>query len=150
MAKGLHLQRLTYNNDPIAAREATQLNFATELNKALHGDNLRRDIPVKEITRMVKKMLVERKQVVGEGGLVARQTAPRLTRTLTKAWDSKRKMNFDGSIGEWKKGRKLRELNKERATKALAPVVPVVPDDYEDDHDKKQREIGEFICTLYP
>ncbi|RDL37425.1 uncharacterized protein BP5553_04858 [Venustampulla echinocandica] len=143
MAKGVHLEgRSKRKDDPGSARHAAQLNFATELNKALHGNDFRQDISKKEITRMVEKMMVERKHVVGKGGLMERQGTARLTRSLRMAWETNRKMDFNGSIGEWKDGRKLVEINKERVAKGLPPME-VLEEDEDEDGENAAAEVEE-------
>ena len=76
---------------------------------------------------MLDQMLVERKGVVGKGGLTGRQQGGRITRSLRLAWERRKPIGFDGSISEWKGGRKKREEAKERERLGLPPLEEPIP-----------------------
>ena len=121
MARGIHLDEKPSSTSKKGKYTSTStsnayLNFATELNHALHGDKYQEDISKREVTKMLDKMLKEKKQVVGRGGLMERQRTGRITRFLRLAWESNRRGGFDGSLTEWNSGRRERELGLAPAT----------------------------------
>lgn len=121
MARGIHLDEnpspsSTSTSKPKKRTPSTTstpnayLTFATALNHALHGDRYQEDISKREVTRQLDKMLREKKQVVGRGGLMERQRSGRVTRMLRCAWESNRRAGSDGSLGE----KRLREVEMGR------------------------------------
>ncbi|PBP26690.1 hypothetical protein BUE80_DR002357 [Diplocarpon rosae] len=115
IARGVHLEQNSNKrtDDPSQARKNAHEAFYTALNTALHGKDFTKDINKREVTRMLDRVLKERKHVVGKGGLAERKTSGRITRTLTSAWKRPIKSSdFDGSLGEWEQGRKERVLQE--------------------------------------
>lgn len=68
---------------------------------------------------MLDRVLSEKKAVMC---LVERQSTGRITRSLRMAWECNRKGDFDGSLSEWKMGRKLKEEDRRRAEMGLPPL----------------------------
>jgi hypothetical protein len=125
MARGVHLEGKSSKKDaPYSSRSNAYLNFATELNKALHGDRYGEDISKREVTKMLDKMLKEKKQVVGRGGLMERQQTGRITSFLRMCWESNRRADFDGSLGEWNVGERRDRVRAERRLPPLEDVAP--------------------------
>lgn len=103
MARGIHLTPT--GKDPSGTeRSTTYLNFATEFNKALHGENFREDIEKKDIIRCLERLMVTKKYIVRSGGLMDRQRPGRITRGLRMAWEGNRRLDFDGTREEWEGG----------------------------------------------
>jgi hypothetical protein len=123
MAKGTHLEeRGKRSDEPGAMRRHAYLNVATELNKAVHGNsNFGNDIDKKEVAKMIDKMLVEKKGVVGKGGYMERATRGRITRGLKRMWEREPSFDYDGSLSEWKQWRKESEAEKRRIAAGGAP-----------------------------
>lgn len=125
MARGVHLaERPSREDDIPKGKFNTYLNFATELNHALHGTDYKQDIPKRKVAKILDKMLTEKKAVVGKGGLMERQQTGRLTRALRMAWECNRKGDFDGSLSEWNAGRKEMETEKLREKNGFPPEQP--------------------------
>lgn len=114
MAKGMHLEeRGKRSDEPGAMRRHAYLNVATELNLAVNGKNgYGEDIDKREVAKMIDRMLVEKKGVVGKGGYMERATRGRITRGLKMAWERSKGADFDGSLGEWNQWRKESEEEK--------------------------------------
>jgi hypothetical protein len=81
---------------------------------------------------MIDKMLLERKGVVGRGGYMERQAVPRITRGLKRLWERPTKFDYDGSLGEWKLGRKKVEQEKLRIAKGGTPAEDTIMISIED------------------
>lgn len=126
MAKGVHIQGRgkKRTTDPAQLRHAARMDFVTAVNEALSKGkhNYDNDISVRDILDKLDELLVERKHVVGPGGLMERSSRGKLTRSLTFAFRRNRDMDFDGSIDEWKAGRRLVEVNKYRLKKGMVPL----------------------------
>lgn len=118
MAKGMHLEeRGNRRDEPGASRQHAYLNVATELNKAVNGANgFQNDIDRKEVAKMIDRMLVEKKGVVGKGGYMERATNGRITRGLKKMWNREPSFDYNGSETEWKQWRKESETEKRRTS----------------------------------
>ncbi len=107
IARGVHLEeRVKRSEAPETGRFNAYENFATQLNFALHRNDYESDIQKKEVTRMLDQILAERKHVVGKGGLVERYSGGRITRTTKRTFDRIHRLDFDGSLSEWKQGRR--------------------------------------------
>ena len=108
-------------------RQHAYLNVATELNKAVNGENgFGNDIDKKEVAKMIDKMLVEKKGVVGKGGYMERSTKGRITRGLKRMWEREPSFDYDGSLSEWGQWRKKSEAEKRRVTADGVPPVQSV------------------------
>ena len=115
MVKSDHLGRKVKKGETAdQARQEAYLDIATKLNDAVHKGDYRNDIDKREVARMIDQVLIERKHVVGQGGVMERQVVPHITRTLKQTWERSTKYDFDGSLAEWNKGRKEREVEKQR------------------------------------
>lgn len=68
---------------------------------------------------MLDRVLSEKKAVMG---LIERQSTGRITRRVRMAWECGRRGDFDGSLGEWKNGRKDKEEDRRRAERGLPPL----------------------------
>ena len=113
MAKGLHREDPTKKSDtPGRARRHAHLEMATALNNALHGNDFENDISKREVSKMIDKILEERKAIVGPGGYMDRAVPGRITRGLKMMWERSTKFDFDGSMAEWNLGRKAKEMKK--------------------------------------
>lgn len=128
MAKGLHLEERGNRQDDVRAmRQNAYLNVATELNKAVNGINhFGNDIDRKEVARMIDKMLVEKKGVVGKGGYMERATRGRITRGLKIMWNRKPSFDYNGTQIEWKAWRKESEAEKRRIAAGSALKNPAI------------------------
>jgi hypothetical protein len=119
ITKGVHLEERGKRSDAAhLARKNAYDNFATELNKVLHGDRYHEDINKKEVTRMLDHVLLKHKGIVGRGGLAERQFAGRVTSALRLAFlrsrTSRSPIDYDGSVSEWNQWRRERERQKRR------------------------------------
>jgi hypothetical protein len=122
MARSLHLDS-NRNDEPSAARRHAYLNVATELNKAVNGDrDFGNDIDKREVTKMIEKMLVEKKGVIGKGGYMERATRGRITRGLRQMWGREPSFDYDGSLSEWNQWRKASEEEKSRIAAGGVPT----------------------------
>ena len=123
LAKGMHLEeRGRRSDEPGAMRRNAYLNVASELNKALNGKkNYGQDIDKKEVTKMVDRMLAEKKGVLGRGGFMERATRGRITRALKIMWLREPSFDYSGTLGEWKQWRKESEAEKRRVAAGGAP-----------------------------
>jgi hypothetical protein len=145
IVRGVHLQDYTTTNrstTEYAARKVSNENFCTALNSALHGEDYSEDLYQKDIIKQLDKVLLERKHVVGPGGLVERGQAKRLTRTIHSAWKRGSKLNFDGSIAEWEEWRKRAVENESRRSKGLRSL------EEEEELQRKEREAGKLIPPI--
>ena len=127
LAKGVHLEERGKATDEASVmRQHAYLNVATELNKAVNGENgFGNDIDKKEVARMIDKMLVEKKGVVGKGGYMERSTKGRITRGLKRMWEREPSFDYDGSLSEWDQWRKKSEAEKRRITGGVPPLQSV-------------------------
>lgn len=117
MAKNMHLEEKGNRNDEEGVmRRHAYLNVATALNEAVNGKNggFGDDIDKKEVAKMIDKMLVEKKGVVGKGGYMERATSGRITRGLKRMWEREPSFDYDGSLSEWNQWRKVDEEEKRR------------------------------------
>ena len=114
MAKGLHCENpgKKSDNNPERVKRHAHLEVATALNKAVYGDDFENDISKREISKMIDKILEERKAIFGSGGYMDRSVPGRITRGLKLMWERSTKFDFDGSMAEWKLGRKAKEMGK--------------------------------------
>jgi hypothetical protein len=121
LCRGTHLSPSSASRKdlPSTVLKNTYLNFATELNLALHGTDYEQDIPKREVTKMLERVLREKKAVMG---LIERQKTGRITRGVRMAWESGRRGDFDGSVGEWNNGRKEKVEDRRRAECGLPPL----------------------------
>jgi hypothetical protein len=87
------------------------LHFATELNRALHGNRgYDQDIAPEDVEDLLAKLHRRRK---GALRFIERQGAPyRLTRAKTLAF--RRELDFDGSLHEWVVGGRRAKVMKQR------------------------------------
>jgi hypothetical protein len=147
MARGTHLEeRGKRTDDNSVLRQHAYLNVATKLNEAVHKGDYVNDITKKEVSKMIDKVLVERKGVVGKGGYMERSTSGRVTRGLKRAWDRNPPIDFDGSLSEWSQWRKASEAEKERIAKGGAPKEPELDVEFvEDDTAESDASSGGFI-----
>jgi hypothetical protein len=136
IVRGVHLQDYETTNRSTtehAARQRSNENFCTALNDALHGDDYFEDIYKKDIIKQLNKMLLERKHVVGLGGLVERSGVRHLTRAINNAWKRGSQLNFDF---------RKRELENESGrSKGLCSL------EEEEDKQRKEQEAGK---PIYP
>ncbi|KIN07311.1 hypothetical protein OIDMADRAFT_47225 [Oidiodendron maius Zn] len=86
--------------------------MATALNNVLHGNDFENDISKRDVSKMIDKILEERKAIVGPGGYMDRAVPGRITRGLKMMWERSTKFDFDGSMAEWNLGRKVKEMKK--------------------------------------
>lgn len=93
--------------DPTKRASIQYLDFASALNRTLHGNNMSKDIPLKEVVFMVKLIVAENK---GTMGFLERNRSGHLTRGLLLRF--MRKLRFTGSKEEWEAGRKEREMGR--------------------------------------
>jgi hypothetical protein len=145
IVRGAHLQDYTTTHrstTEYAAKQISNENFCTALNAALHGDDFSQDLYRKDIIKQLNKMLLERKHVVGPGGLVERGQAKHLTRTIHSAWKRGSKLNFDGSIAEREEWRKRAVENESRRSKGLCSL------EEEEEKQRKEREAGKLIYPV--
>ncbi|KAG9227993.1 hypothetical protein BJ875DRAFT_530189 [Amylocarpus encephaloides] len=137
IVKGVHLynagSHLTVGAE-ITARRIAHQEFSSKVNESLHGTNYSEDIREGEIIACLKKLMVERKHVIGDFGLVERSRSRRLTRAIKNAWNSNRKGNFTGSINEWENGRKEEVGDELRKEKGLPTV--------QEEHDAKKKAVA--------
>jgi hypothetical protein len=119
----VHLEERGKGNDePGDMRRHAYLNVATELNKAVNGaSDFGRDIDKKEVSRMIDRMLIEKKGVVGKGGYMERATNGRITRGLKRMWEREPSFDYDGTLSEWKQWRKESEAKKRCIAEGCAP-----------------------------
>jgi len=120
--KGVHLEERGKRSDTAhVARNNAYVTFATELNKALHGENYAEDISKREVARMLDHVLLKHKGIVGKGGLTERQFGGRVTRALSLAFLKSRTspIDYDGSVSEWNQWRRERERQKWRVRLGL-------------------------------
>lgn len=123
MAKGLHRENPGKRPDPPGREKRhAHLEVATALNKAVHGNDFESDISKLEVSKMIDKVLEERKAIVGAGGYMERATPGRITRGLKRMWDRSTKFDFDGSESEWKLGRKEKVMERLRIANGGAVV----------------------------
>jgi hypothetical protein len=124
MAKTMHLEgRGNCKDEESAMRRHAYMNVTTALNKALNGENggYGDDIDKTEVAKMIDKMLVEKKGVVGKGGYMERATSGRITRGLKRMWEREPSFDYDGSLSEWNQWRKAAEEEKRRIAAGGAP-----------------------------
>jgi hypothetical protein len=123
MAKGTHLEeRGKRNDEPGAMRRHAYLNVASEINRAVNGmRNYGQDIDKKEVAKMIDRMLIEKKGVVGKGGYMERATRGRITRGLKIMWLREPSFDYNGSLSEWKQWRKETEAEKRRVAAGGTP-----------------------------
>lgn len=150
MAKGMHLEERGQRNDEAGAmRRHAYLNVATELNKAVNGANdFGNDIDKKEVAKMIDRMLVEKKGVVGKGGYMERATRGRITRGLKRMWQRKPGFDYDGSQSEWKQWRREREVERKRVADGGTPkdgVTVDVVEPVEEDAAAPGKSIADII-----
>jgi hypothetical protein len=113
MAKGLHREVPGKKSDtPGRAKRHAHLEVASALNMAVHGNDFAKDIRKLEVSQMIDRILEERKAIVGPGGYMDRAAPGRITRSLKLIWARSTKFDFDGSMSEWKLGRRNREMAK--------------------------------------
>lgn len=94
-------------------------DFATLLNETLHGTDYALDIDKRDVAALINRLLVEHKSLLGPGGYIERGRYKRLNRAINRSFLSNRKQNFNGSLQEWKMGRKHEMEDKERREKGL-------------------------------
>lgn len=123
MAKGMHLEeRGKRSDEPGAMRRHAYLNVASEINRAVNGmRNYGQDIDKKEVAKMIDRMLIEKKGVVGKGGYMERATRGRITRALKIMWLREPSFDYNGSLSEWKQWREESEAEKRRVAVGGAP-----------------------------
>lgn len=117
ITKGVHLEERGKRSDAAhVARNNAYVTFATELNKALHGEHYAEDISKREVARMLDHVLLKHKGIVGRGGLTERQFGGRVTRALRLAFLRSRTgpIDYDGSVSEWNQWRRESEIRKRR------------------------------------
>jgi hypothetical protein len=119
LAKGTVTDEHGRKNDSLFSETNVYLTFATKLNIALHGTDYAKDISKEDVTSMLDTMFIQRKGVVGRGGLMERQAVGRITRSLKMTWERNKPIDFDGSLGEWNAGRKWRVMSKYLVGKGL-------------------------------
>jgi hypothetical protein len=126
IAKGVHLEERGHRNDEQGFEKMNAYeHFATLLNEAVHGKyNYAQDIDKREIVRMLDQLMVDRMHVIGKGGLLERQAGGRLTRSLSMAWNRNSKLNFSGSLSEWKNGRREKVMREYNIQQRLLPAEP--------------------------
>lgn len=137
LAKGKHLE-VTHgrkSDDPDKRKQHAYFNITTELNEAVRGKVYDDDLTKYDVTKMIDKMLHERKAVVGRGGYMERQAVPRITRGLKMMWERPTRFDFDGSKAEWKLGRKAEEQERKRIADGGAPREDIVITSIEDRED---------------
>src|SRR5258708_5104487 len=123
MAKGMHLgERGKRSDEPGAMRRHAYLNVASEINRAVNGmRNYGQDIDKKEVAKMIDRMLIEKKVVVGKGGYMERATRGRITRALKIMWLREPSFDYNGSLSEWKQWREESEAEKRCVAAGGAP-----------------------------
>lgn len=147
MAKGVHREkRSKKNDDPGHAKRHAHLEVATALNNAVHKNDYESDIPKQEVSRMIDQLLEERKAILGPGGYMDRATRGRITRGLKRMWDRPTKFDFNGSKGEWKRGRKEKEMAKHK-TVNHGTATYQAPEEGQIANDRFHYNTGTF--TLY-
>jgi len=143
MAKGMHLEERGKRSDqPGQQRQHAHLTVATALNDAVHKGDYEQDISKKEVSKMIDRVMEERKGVVGKGGYMERATNGRITRGLKRLWERPTKFDYDGSKSEWDLWRKAKEAERERIAKGSAPKE-VIQQTIEDGDDEERD--GEFV-----
>jgi len=146
MARGIHLPpvKMKRDEDEGAARQHAHVNVATDLNAALNGEsNFVNDISKRDVSRMIDRILSEKKGIMGPGGYMERSKFPRITRGLRRVFERQSKLDFDGSESEWNLWRREEEAEKRRikmgdlsrleARECLAVVDSIGCDDEEGD-----------------
>lgn len=146
LAKGKHLEvhHGKKSDDENRIKQHAYLNVATELNDAIHGITYKNDLDKKDVARMIDKMLAEKKGVIGRGSYMERQAVPRITRGLKRLWERPTKFDYDGSVAEWKLGRKEAEQERLRIANGGAPAEDTVMVSVED------REVVTVSGTVLP
>lgn len=98
IAKGVHLEKRVKRTDaPETGRINAYDTFATELNLALHGDDYRSDISIREIIKKLDDLLDNHSYAVGKGGLVERNTLGHVTRTMSLALNRELGLNRENA-----------------------------------------------------
>ena len=99
------------------------MNLTNDLNEALNGAsrNFGSDIDRREVAKMIDKMKIERKGVVGMGGYMERATNGRITKGLKRMWERNPSFDYNGTLLEWNQWRKEDEEEKRRITAGGAP-----------------------------
>lgn len=104
MVKGLH----DVVFDPTKSKSRRRhIDLATALNRAINQDDLSRDIPLKEVSKMVEHIINDNK---GAMSFLEANKSGHITRNMLRRF--KRKLNFTGSMEEWNEGRKEEEASK--------------------------------------
>jgi hypothetical protein len=104
---GVHKSTSTFNKDLL------YMDVSTSLNKILNGKNEKKDIPIEDVTAMLKN-LVKCKAAIAY--MERKGPIKRISRAMLQVW--KRGLTFDGSKEEWNDWREKYEMRiaKERGT----------------------------------
>ncbi|KAG9246973.1 hypothetical protein BJ878DRAFT_477793 [Calycina marina] len=126
MSRGVHRPPGFHKNDDSRQLRATaHFETASQLNDALNGEGraFGRDVNEREVSRMIDRLLEEKKGVLGHGGIMERQRVPRITRTIRMAFERHKKLDFDGSEREWEEWRKYEVMEKKRISAGGKPRI---------------------------